>query len=410
MPANQADLFTPKPRVWSVGEFTLHIKELLEETFVEVTVEGEISQAKRAASGHVYLTLKDAEAVLPCVIWRTNASRLRFELPDGLAVTAKGSLSVYPPHGKYQLDIRELSPVGQGALELAFRQLKEKLEKRGWFSADRKKPLPPFPVRLALVTSPSGAALRDMLKILGKRWPAVEVILCPALVQGQGAAESIAAAIQQANQLNPLPDLLIVGRGGGSLEDLWAFNEEQVAHALFHSRIPTISAVGHESDVTIADLVADRRAATPSEAAEIAVPDRAEILRSLQQRGGRAHAAVQRLLAMARQRWQGLASRRCFTQPGRSLQFLRQRLDDWAGRAERAVRQTRERQAQRLHRLVSLLEGLSPLKVLARGYCLAENVSQNRPIRGTQDVKAGDSIRVRLQQGSLLGRVERIEE
>src|SRR5262245_6684853 len=254
-------LFPDENKVLTVVELTRQIKGLLEEAFPSVWVSGQISNYRPAASGHLYFTLKDAEAQLPAAMWRGLAMRLRFQPHDGLEVIARGRVEVYPPHGKYQLIIEELQPKGTGALELAFRQLCEKLEKLGFFEPARKKPIPRFPRRVALVTSPTGAAVRDMLEVLGRRWPAVEVLVCPVRVQGEGAAAEIAAAVKLLNQLHQRGrlslDVLIVGRGGGSLEDLWAFNEEVVAQAIFQSLVPVVSGVGHETDLTIADKVAD---------------------------------------------------------------------------------------------------------------------------------------------------------
>src|SRR6266852_4724606 len=274
-------------KVKTVAELTREIKGVLEEGFPEVWVSGQISGYKpQGQSGHVYFRLKDEGAILPAVIWRSTVARLKFEPHDGLEVIAFGRIEVYPPHGKYQLIIQSLQPKGLGALELAFRQLCEKLSKLGYFEPARKKPLPRFPRRVAMVTSPTGAAVRDMLKILPGRWPGLDIWICPVSVQGDGAGTEIASAIQLLNRMHAgggtAIDVMIVGRGGGSMEDLWAFNEECVARAIFESRIPVVSAVGHEIDVTIADLVADCRAATPTQAATLIVPDRAEFLAGLQ--------------------------------------------------------------------------------------------------------------------------------
>src|SRR5262245_54917644 len=272
-------------KVLSVSALTQEIKGLLEDGFSSVWVTGEVSNVSRPPSGHLYLTLKDPQAQLPAVIYRGIALRLKFDLRNGQEVIVRGGLSVYPPHGKYQFVIEELQPKGIGALELAFRQLKERLFRLGYFAPERKKPLPRFPRRLALVTSPTGAAVRDMLGILSQRWAAVEIWVCPVRVQGDGAAEEVATAIGRLNQLaqaGVLPvDVMIVGRGGGSTEDLWAFNEECVARAIYLSAIPVVSAVGHEVDLTIADLVADCRALTPTEAATRVVPDLEEMLQYL---------------------------------------------------------------------------------------------------------------------------------
>src|SRR5262245_18897168 len=259
-------------KVLSVSELTQEIKGILEEGFPKVWVAGEVSNLAKPSSGHLYLTLKDSQSQLRAVIWRGIALRLKFDRRDGMEVIVRGRIGVYAPRGEYQLMIEELHPKGVGAQELALRQLLEKLFRLGWFDKARKKPLPRFPRRLALVTSRSGAAVRDMLEILARRWPAAEVWVCPVRVQGEGAAQEIAAGIRLVNRLGadggaPV-DVLIVGRGGGSVEDLWPFNEECVARAIYESAIPVVSAVGHEIDLTVADRVADCRALTPSEAAE----------------------------------------------------------------------------------------------------------------------------------------------
>src|SRR5262245_44048327 len=274
-------------KVRSVSDLTQGVKALLEDGFASVWVAGEVSNLARPGSGHLYFSLKDAQATMRAVVWRGVALRLRFDPRDGLEVIVRGRLTVYPPRGDYQLVIEELHPRGVGAQELALRELKERLFRLGYFDPQRKKPLPRVPRRLALVTSPTGAAVRDMLEILARRWPAAEVWVVPVRVQGEGAAEEIAAAIWLLNRLRERPEVMVLGRGGGSAEDRWAFNEETVARAIHESRIPVVSAVGHEIDLTVADLVADRRALTPSEAAELVVPSREELLEGLRGVEGR---------------------------------------------------------------------------------------------------------------------------
>lgn len=320
----------------------------------------------------------------------------------------RGKIDVYAPRGSYSLICQQIDPLGEGALELAFRQLKEKLQARGWFDAERKRPLPPFPSRIGIVTSPTGAALRDVLKILAKRWPAAEICFAPAQVQGQGAAASVAGAVQLLNRVQPAPDVLIVGRGGGSLEDLWAFNEEIVAQAIVESAIPVISAVGHETDFSIADFVADVRAATPSEAAEMAVPDQAEVRRLLDSHGQRLKQLLRRQVEGARQRLAALAKRRCFTHPLSWIDDLRLDVDRLQERAARAMETRRERLAARLAHHAARLDALSPLKALARGYSLTETLDGRR-IRSLQEVQVGAVVRVRLADGRFLSKVERLE-
>src|SRR5271165_821520 len=303
------------PQVLSVWQLTAKIKDLLEVSFGSIWVTGEISNLARPQSGHCYLTLKDDQAQIPCVLWRSAAARVRFDLQDGLEVICCGRIDVYAPRGVYQLIIESIEPKGIGALELALRQLREKLAREGLFDARRKRPLPPFVRRIAVVTSPTGAAIRDFLQVLGRRWRGADVIVVPTRVQGDGAAAEIAAAIATANRLPLAIDCLVVTRGGGSLEDLWAFNEEAVVRAIHASRIPVISAIGHEIDVTLADLVADVRALTPSEAGELVAPAAEDLLARFRQTEARLAAALRSRLAAARSRLDSVASHRAFRRP-----------------------------------------------------------------------------------------------
>jgi exodeoxyribonuclease VII large subunit len=392
-------------KVLTVTELTACVRELLEEAFPTVYVTGEISNLSRPSSGHIYLTLKDAGAQLGAAIWRSTVRRIRFDLKDGLEVVARGRISVYLPRGNYQLIIDQLYPKGMGALELAFQQLKEKLFQRGWFAEERKKPLPRFPRRIGLVTSGSGAAIRDMLRIIPRRWPAAEILVCPVQVQGDGAREQIAAAIGLLNRLQAV-DVMIVGRGGGSLEDLWAFNEEIVAAAIFHSMIPVISAVGHEVDYTIADFVADRRAATPSEAAELVVPDQVEVRGALAAMRQRLHGRLLQRLMHARQQLDRLAQRRVLRQPLERLREREQKLDGLAERARRAVKVSLDRRRGLLERAAARLASLSPLHVLARGYSLTRKQGDGKLLRSAAEVQQGERLVTRLCQGELVSVVE----
>jgi exodeoxyribonuclease VII large subunit len=375
-------------------------------------VEGEVSNLARPGSGHIYLTLKDDVAPLKAVMYRGVALRLRFDLRDGMKVIARGRLTVYEPRGEYQLQIEELQPKGIGPLELAFRQLKEKLFALGYFEPRRKRQPPRFPRRIALLTSPTGSAVRDMLEILSRRWPATEVWIRPVRVQGDGAAVEIAAALVELNRISPAEvhpdhciDVIILGRGGGSLEDLWTFNEEVVAHAVFRSRIPVVSGVGHEDDLTIADLVADVRALTPSEAAERVVPDQAEILAWLGEIRGRLRMLLLRSVQAARERLLDLSDRRCFRSPLERIKERREYLTRWEERLTRAARQRLARGQESLGSLAGRLEALSPLNVLARGYSLTRK-EDGSVVRSAQQVQPGDRIFIHLERGSLVGRVE----
>jgi exodeoxyribonuclease VII large subunit len=394
-------------KVLSVSELTQGVRALLEEGFPSVWVSGEVSNLARPASGHQYFSLKDSQSQLRSVIWRGVALRLRFDLKDGMEVIARGRLTVYAPRGEYQLVVEEIQPKGLGALELALRQLREKLFALGYFDPRRKKPLPRFPRRVALVTSPTGAAVRDMLEILARRWPAAEVWVCPVRVQGDGAAQEIAAALRLLNRLTPGADVLIVGRGGGSAEDLWSFNDEVVAHAIFESRIPVVSAVGHEIDLTIADLVADRRALTPSEAAELVVPDLAEMHAALGATETRLRELIAGRLQGARQRLQDLAGRRAFRLPVERVRDLERRLDEWAGRLERAARQRLRQARSAAEAAAGRLETLSPLKVLARGYSLTRTEA-GQVIRDATQVRAGERVVTLLHHGRIASRVETV--
>jgi exodeoxyribonuclease VII large subunit len=392
----------------SISELTRAVKGLLEEGFPAVWVVGEISNLSRPSSGHLYLTLKDAEAQLRTVVWRTVATRLRFELREGQEVIVRGRLSVYLPRGEYQLVVEELQPKGIGAAQLALRQLKEKLQRLGYFDPRRKKPLPRFPGRLALVTSRSGAAVRDLLEILGRRWPSVEVWICPVRVQGDGAAEEVAAAIHLLNRVRGV-DVMIVGRGGGSTEDLWAFNTECVAQAIFASQIPVISAVGHEIDLTIADLVADCRALTPSEAAERSVPDREELGTNLSSLESRIRTLVSQRLVAAGTRLEDLAGRRFFRMPFERIRDHERRLDEWTDRLQRGTRQRVLDLGRRLQTQADRLETLSPLNVFARGYSLTRREVDQVVVRSPQQVRLGERLVTLVQHGRMVSRVEQVE-
>jgi len=395
-------------KVCTVSELTQAVKCLLEQGLASVWVAGEICSLSRPSSGHVYLTLKDAQAQLRAVIWRGVSLRLPFEPQVGQQVIVRGRVSVYAGRGEYQLAIEELHPRGMGAQELALRQLKEKLFRLGYFDPQRKKPLPRWPRRVALVTSPSGAAVRDMLEILGRRWPASEVWVCPVRVQGDGAGAEIARAVRLLSRLR-CADVMILGRGGGSTEDLRAFNEEVVAQAIFECLVPVVSAVGHEIDLTIADLVADRRALTPSEAAEFVVPNREELLEEVAGISDRMRKLLGGRLEQAWQRWRDLAEGRAFRLPLERVREQERRLDEWQERLDRGVRQRVVRARQETEATAARLENLSPLNVLARGYSLTRRDDDPRLIRNATRVSPGDRLVTLVQQGRIISRVEEID-
>jgi exodeoxyribonuclease VII large subunit len=396
-------------RVLSVSELTDQIKGVLEGQFPAVWVSGEISNFSRPASGHCYLTLKDELAQIRAVMWRSAAGRVRFDLHDGLDVICFGSLDVYAPRGSYQLVIQRIEPKGLGALERALRLLRERLTAEGLFETARKRPLPRFPRRIAFVTSPTGAAIRDFLEVLRRRWRGVDVLVVPVRVQGDGAAAEIAAGIELVNRLAEKVDVLVVGRGGGSLEDLWAFNEEIVVRAIYASRIPVISAVGHEIDVTLADLVADVRALTPSEAAERVVPASDEITALLERQQQRLAGALRNRAAAARARLDALAARRVFRRPLERVRLLERQLDELQARAQRAIERRAEIASSLLGAKAGQLESLSPLAVLGRGYSLTTRLDDGRLVRSASQLTVGDRLGTRLSDGAATSRVETIE-
>ena len=387
--------------VYSVSQINGLIKNVIDGVpqLNSVYIRGELSNYKIYPSGHHYFTLKDAESSLRCVMFKSSAVKLRFRPEHGMKVIAFGRISVFPRDGAYQLYCGTLTPDGVGDLHVAFEQLKEKLFREGLFDESHKKPLPRFPRRIAIVTSSAGAAVHDMIRILRRRYPIAKVLLLPVRVQGVEAPPEIVGAIRYANRWQ-LADVLITGRGGGSLEDLWAFNDERVARAIYDSEIPVISAVGHEPDVTISDFVADRRASTPSNAAEIAVPDMAELLRYLQESEGRMTQSALSLLDRQDKRLAELARKRVLSDPTAFLQDRRLQLDYVQQKLALAAKSQVEDEARRFTRLTASLDALSPLKVLGRGYAMAQS-GDGAILRDSDQVSTGDRIRVRLAKGSL---------
>ncbi len=392
--------------VFTVSEVNQFIKELLDNVppLQEILLRGELSNYKVYPSGHHYFTLKDSQCALRCVMFRGSAAKLRFKPESGMQVIAAGRISVYPRDGAYQLYCTGLTPQGAGDLSVAFEQLKEKLRKEGLFDEAHKKPLPKYPQRIAIVTSPAGAAVHDMIRILRRRYPIAKVLLLPVRVQGTEAPAEIAGAIRYADR-HKLADVLITGRGGGSLEDLWAFNDERVARAIYEAEIPIISAVGHEPDVAISDFVADRRASTPSNAAEIAVPDMEELLRTLTAAQQRITQGARRNIAFRRERLDTLAKKRVLTEPTAYLEDRRQDIDHLTHRLCAAMRAVTDGEARRFGALAAALDALSPMKVLGRGYALAQT-EDGAVLRSAEQVETGDTVRVHLAQGSLVCEVK----
>ena len=392
--------------VLSPTQVGLYIKTVMERDRLlsGLLVRGEVSNYKLYPSGHHYFTLKDAEGALKCVMFRGDASSLRFRPQNGMQVIAAGRVSVYPRDGQYQMYCTRLTPDGAGDLHVAFEQMKEKLYREGLFEQRHKKPIPRFPQTIALVTSPAGAAVRDMLRILGARWPMARVRVLPVRVQGEGAANEIAAAIRWANW-KQVADLIITGRGGGSMEDLWAFNEEVVARAIFDSEIPVISAVGHEPDVTISDFVADLRAATPSNAAELAVPDQNELYADLAGKKARLEQGMEYRLGQQRRRLDQLAQRRPMTDPTYYFQTKRQLLDHQSDCLIHAAQRALGGQRERTARLAAALDAMSPLKVLGRGYAIAQK-DDGKLITRVEDAAPGEHFELQVSNGSLSCRVD----
>jgi exodeoxyribonuclease VII large subunit len=439
----------PRRQAWTVSQLSERIRGALETSFFDVWVEGEVSNLSLAGSGHWYFTLKDERAQLRAVVWKTDARLIRFRPKDGLKVLVRGSLRVYAPKGEYQIQVQVIEPLGKGSLQQAFEELKERLAKEGLFDAGRKRPLPQLPRRIGVVTSPAGAVIRDFLRVLRSRYRNLDVVVYPARVQGPEAAAEIVAGIR-ALQRVPSLDVLVVARGGGSLEDLWPFNEERVARALAASRIPTISAIGHETDFTIADFVADLRAATPSAAAERVVQAKEELAARVVSLQRRASGSLRLRLTRTRARVAAVTSHRVFEAERGRLHTSAQRTDELMRRAEAGLQRRYERSRERLGRGVTRLEAfrwqrqlagqrerielsrrrllglargalvarrgvlaralgkldsLSPLAVLGRGYALVWHEPAGRLLRSPADVVPGDPLRIRLAEGELAATV-----
>lgn len=411
----------------TVSQLNAYIKSLVDrDDFLgSVAVRGELSNYKIYPSGHHYFTLKDAESSLKCVMFRSAADKLRFRPESGMGVTAWGRISVYPRDGAYQLYCEALMPEGFGDLQMAYEQLKAKLEKEGLFDRSHKKPIPRYPERIAVITSSAGAAVHDIIRVLRRRWPMGKIMLLPVRVQGVEAPGEIAAALRYASE-HKVADVVITGRGGGSIEDLWAFNDERVARAIYDCEIPVISAVGHEPDVTIADFVADLRAATPSNAAELAAPDVTELMQAIDSAMRRLENSMAKRISGSREALEALSSRRVlqsatgFIEQRRSqVETLRVRLeaasgfasksrsqlDNLASRLDSALDAAMTRKKNEYLRAAAKLDALSPLKVLSRGYAIAMD-EDGRAVKDSSGVRAGDKLTVRLASGALGCRVE----
>jgi len=388
-------------KVFTVSELNGYIKNMFESDglLAGLYVRGELSNYKIYPSGHHYFTIKDPECSLRCVMFKGSAAKLRFKPESGMSVIASGRVSVYPRDGAYQLYVNALTPDGVGDLYVAFEQLKDKLGKEVLFDELHKKPLPRYPKTIAVITSSAGAAVRDIIRVLGARWPTAKVIIMPVRVQGVEAPPEIAGAIRYANA-HAVADLIITGRGGGSIEDLWAFNDERVARAIFESVIPVISAVGHEPDVTISDFVADLRAATPSNAAELAVPDINEVRDALRAAENRVFGAVSGEIKSRRRRLEELISRRVLQSPKYYIDDKRLLLDHLLDRLSGTMRVKIYSERERYARLAAGLDAMSPLKVLGRGYTIARR-EDGKVLKKASDVKPGERITVRMKKDEI---------
>lgn len=392
-------------KTFTISEITNYIQELLtgDPLLNDLYLTGEISNYHHHSSGHMYFTLKDDSASISAIMFRSNNQHLKFALEDGLKVNAHGYISLYRPRGIYQFYVDKIEPAGKGALYLAFEQLKARLEKEGLFAAEHKKDIPLLPKKIGIVTSPTGAAIRDILSVVRRRFDNVSVLIVPSLVQGEQAADQIVRGIEYLNLRDDI-DLIILSRGGGSIEDLWPFNEEKVARAIYNSKIPVISGVGHETDFTIADFVADLRAPTPSAAAELAISSRLELEKNLAGIYTRLCKAVQYKIEKYQERVAALARKRIFTNPVELVASQFQQLDDLSRRLQWGMEKTFAKNQERFRILNGKLESLSPLKTLARGYSIT--TAEGRVIKDVSQVEVGDLISTRVKDGVIFSRVE----
>lgn len=391
----------------SVSELTREIKYLLETSIQSVWVEGEISNFKHHSSGHIYFSLKDSSAQLSCVMWRSRNQSMFFSPRDGMKILARGRITVYEKRGAYQLDVQQIKPAGVGELQMAFEQLKARLVQEGLFETQYKQEIPTFPQRIGIATSPTGAAIQDMITILQRRFPPVEIIIRPTKVQGEGAARDIASAIEEFNDFGEI-DLLIIGRGGGSIEDLWAFNEEQVARAIFASQIPVISAVGHEVDFCISDFVADLRAPTPSAAAELAVPDANELKQRIKLLSEHVSQRVLERVISCRDHLKRLTSSYGFRRPIDLLKQYHQRLDELFRSMKKSIDHAITLRKEQVNALEKNLNALNPTAILGRGYSICFHKTTKEIIKDASTLKLNDEIEIKFFRGQAEGKIKKI--
>lgn len=394
--------------VLSVTQVNTYIKSLIDgdRNLSDIFIRGEISNFKRHSSGHLYLTLKDENSRLPAVMFRFNAAKMRFLPQDGMRVLVRGRISVYDRDGKYQLYIEEMHPDGVGDLSVAYEQMKERLAAEGLFDEAHKKALPRYPQRVGVITSPTGAAVHDIITVLSRRFPVASLILCPVHVQGDEAVGDICEALDRFNRMRAA-DVIILGRGGGSVEDLWAFNEEPVARAVYRSQIPVVSAVGHETDFTICDFVADVRAATPSAAAELAVPDARELMARLAGFRLKMVADLSANLEAKKSRLSAIGNMSCFKNPLSLIESRRQQLDERSSDLEAGIHRVAEEKRRALSAAAASLELLSPLKILGRGYSIALG-AEKQIIKSINDTQKGESIVLRVTDGQIWCTVDQV--
>ncbi|TDX48258.1 exodeoxyribonuclease VII large subunit [Orenia marismortui] len=397
-------------RAWSVTQVTNYLKEVLETdpNLSKVTVKGEISNFHHHSSGHMYFTLKDEKTQISAVMFKGYNHKLEFEPEDGMAVIAQGKVSIYPARGQYQIYIHNLEPDGIGSLHLAFEQLKKKLDQEGLFKDEFKKTIPKIPAKVGVITSPTGAAIRDIISVVKRRFANISLLIAPAVVQGEKSAASLVKGLELLNKSDV--DVIIIGRGGGSIEDLWAFNKEEVARSIFKSKVPVISAVGHETDFTISDFVADLRAPTPSAAAELVVSNREEIERYVKRLYNNLTVAIENRLNRLGDKLNNLKGRRALQLPKDQILEYTQKLDELTINLQDKFKNNLSKKREKLESLVSNLNSLSPLNTLARGYSLTRKAEGGRAINSISQVNKDDLVEILLKDGHLLCNVEKISE
>jgi len=396
-----------KPHIYTVTELTREIKGLLEEKFPLVWVEGEVTNLRIPASGHIYFDLKDKDSVIQVAFFKPLVSHLSFKLKDGLQILLYGNIGVYERRGEYQIIAQRVEPKGLGALQLAFEQLKKKLEAEALFAQEHKKPIPLLIQRLGIVTSPTGAAIRDILNVLSRRNPNMEILISPVLVQGKEAAPQIVAAIESLNKIGGF-DAIILTRGGGSLEDLWPFNEEIVARSIYGSEIPIISAVGHEIDYTISDFVADLRAPTPSAAAELCSIQREEVLEKISNLSRQLHYKIENKINSLKNKLNALAASYGLRRPKEVTRQLTQRIDEITLRIKKGMEYRTMLAKERLKKISGQLNALSPLAILGRGYSVTFSYPEEKIIKDAQATKKGNIIKTKIKKGSLLSEIKEV--